>query len=93
MRLGTGCPAIADTIALTKGTLALGIITRCFCRRTYFAGVSPEGIEDAFAATLDGIGDDRLSACLYHIPQVCGVGVPAEVLGRLRAATARWCPA
>ena len=24
-------------------------------------------------------------SCLYHIPQVCGVGVPAAVLGRLRA--------
>jgi 4-hydroxy-tetrahydrodipicolinate synthase len=31
------------------------------------------------------VADDRLSACLYHIPQVSGVGVPAVVLGRLRA--------
>ncbi len=26
-----------------------------------------------------------MRACLYHIPQVCGVGVPPEVLGRLRS--------
>ena len=51
----------------------------------YFSGVSARGIEDAFAAVLDGVADARLSVCLYHIPQVCGVPVPAAVLGRLRA--------
>lgn len=83
--MGTGCPAIADTVALTKGMLALGITRTLLLPPYYFAGVSPEGIEDAFAAVLDGVADTRLSACLYHIPQVCGVGVPAAVLGRLRA--------
>ena len=33
----------------------------------------------------DAVADPRLSACLYHIPQVSGVPVPAAVLGRLRA--------
>lgn len=84
LALGTGCPAIADTVALTKGMLALGITRTLLLPPYYFAGVSPEGIEDAFAAVLDGVADSRLSACLYHIPQVCGVPVPAQVLGRLR---------
>jgi 4-hydroxy-tetrahydrodipicolinate synthase len=85
LALGTGCPGIADTVALTKGMLALGITRTLLLPPYYFAGVSPEGIEDAFAAVLDGVADARLSACLYHIPQVCGVPVPAQVLGRLRA--------
>jgi 4-hydroxy-tetrahydrodipicolinate synthase len=51
----------------------------------YFAGAPDEGIEDAFAEVIEGVADDRLSACLYHIPQVSGVGVPATVLGRLQA--------
>ena len=85
LALGTGCPAIVDTIALTKGMLALGITRALLLPPYYFAGVSPEGIEDAFAAVLDGVADARLSACLYHIPQVCGVPVPAVVLARLRA--------
>ncbi|HEY2618231.1 MAG TPA: dihydrodipicolinate synthase family protein [Acetobacteraceae bacterium] len=85
LALGTGCPAIVDTVTLTKSMLGLGI-TRCLLLPPYyFAGVSPEGIEDAFAAVLDRVADARLSACLYHIPQVCGVPVPAAVLGRLRA--------
>ena len=85
LALGTGCPAIADTVALTKGMLALGITRTLLLPPYYFADVTPEGIEDAFAAVLDGVADARLSACLYHIPQVCGVPVPAQVLGRLRA--------
>jgi 4-hydroxy-tetrahydrodipicolinate synthase len=85
LALGTGCPAIADTIALTSGMLALGITRALLLPPYYFAGVSAEGIEDAFAAVLDGVADARLSACLYHIPQVCGVPVPAVVLARLRA--------
>jgi 4-hydroxy-tetrahydrodipicolinate synthase len=85
LALGTGCPAIADTIALTKGMLGLGITRTLLLPPYYFAGVSPEGIEDAYAAILDGVADARLSACLYHIPQVCGVPVPPLVLGRLRA--------
>jgi 4-hydroxy-tetrahydrodipicolinate synthase len=85
LALGTGCPAIADTVTLTKSMLGLGI-TRCLLLPPYyFAGVSAEGIEDAFSAVLDRVADTRLSACLYHIPQVCGVPVPAAVLGRLRA--------
>jgi 4-hydroxy-tetrahydrodipicolinate synthase len=83
--MGTGCPAIADTVALTQGMLALGITRTLLLPPYYFAGVSAEGIEDAYAAVLDAVADARLSACLYHIPQVCGVGVPAAVLGRLRA--------
>jgi 4-hydroxy-tetrahydrodipicolinate synthase len=85
LALGTGCPAIADTVALTKAMLGLGITRTLLLPPYYFAGVSPEGIEDAYAAVLDGVADPRLSACLYHIPQVCGVPVPAAVLGRLRA--------
>jgi 4-hydroxy-tetrahydrodipicolinate synthase len=84
LALGTGCPAIVDTVALTRAMLGLGIARSLLLPPYYFAGVSPEGIEDAFAAVLDGVGDARLSACLYHIPQVCGVPVPAPVLGRLR---------
>jgi 4-hydroxy-tetrahydrodipicolinate synthase len=85
LALGTGCPAIADTVTLTRAVLGLGITRTLLLPPYYFAGVSPEGIEDAFAAVLDGVADARLSACLYHIPQVCGVPVPASVLGRLRA--------
>jgi len=85
LALGTGCPAVIDTIAMTKASLSLGIAGALILPPFYFASVPDQGIEDAFAEVIDGVADDRLSACLYHIPQVSGVGVPASVLGRLRA--------
>jgi len=85
LALGTGCPAIADAVTLTKATVGLGITRTLLLPPYYFAGVTADGIEDAFAAVLDGVADARLSACLYHIPQVCGVPVPPSVLARLRS--------
>ena len=41
--LGTGCPAIADTVALTKGMLGLGITRTLLLPPYYFAGVSARG--------------------------------------------------
>lgn len=84
LALGTGCPAVVDTIAMTKASLGLGITRAMILPPFYFAGAPDDGIEDAFAEVIDSVADDRLSACLYHIPQVSGVGVPASVLGRLR---------
>lgn len=84
LALGTGCPAVVDTISMTKAMLALGISRAMILPPFYFAGAPDDGIEDAFTAIIEGVRDERLSACLYHIPQVSGVGVPAAVLGRLR---------
>ena len=66
LALGTGSPAIPDTVTLTKGMLALGITRSLLLPPFYFAGVSPQGIEDAFAAVFDAVADPRLSACLYQ---------------------------
>jgi 4-hydroxy-tetrahydrodipicolinate synthase len=84
LALATGCPAVVDTIAMTKASLALGITQALLVPPFYFAGAPDQGIEDAFAEVIDSVADNRLSACLYHIPQVSGVGVPASVLERLR---------
>jgi 4-hydroxy-tetrahydrodipicolinate synthase len=81
---GTGCPAISDTVAQTKDALALGLSHVLVLPPYYFRNVTEQGLEDAFAAVIDGVGSDKLRATLYHIPQVSGVPVPAAALGRLR---------
>jgi 4-hydroxy-tetrahydrodipicolinate synthase len=85
LALGTGCSAVVDTVAMTRASLGLGVTRAMILPPFYFAGAPDAGIEDAFTAVIEGVADARLSACLYHIPQVSGVGVPAAVLGRLRA--------
>ena len=83
--LGSGCPAVTDSIALTHSALALGLRHVLLLPPYFYRDATAEGIEDAFAAILDGVGDDRLRATLYHIPQTSGVGVPPSVAARLRA--------
>jgi hypothetical protein len=82
--LGTGCPAITDTIALTRGALALGLHHVLILPPYFYRDVDAQGIEDAFAAIIDGVGDSRLRTTLYSIPQVSGVGVPPLVAANLR---------
>jgi 4-hydroxy-tetrahydrodipicolinate synthase len=82
--LGGGFPAITDAIALAQAALGLGL-THVLMLPPYFdRGVTPDGIEDAFAAVIDGVADHRLRVTLYNIPQVSGVAVPASVAANLR---------
>jgi 4-hydroxy-tetrahydrodipicolinate synthase len=83
--LGTGCPAIPDTIALTREAMALGLTHALILPPYFFRDAPDAGLEDAFDAIVHGVGSDRLRATLYHIPQVSGVAIPPAVLGRLRA--------
>jgi 4-hydroxy-tetrahydrodipicolinate synthase len=82
--LGGGFPAITDAVALARSALGLGL-THVLMLPPYFdRGVTPEGLEDAFAAIIDGVADARLRVTLYNIPQVSGVAVPASVAASLR---------
>ncbi|WBL78429.1 dihydrodipicolinate synthase family protein [Bradyrhizobium xenonodulans] len=82
--IGGGFPAITDSIALTRAMLGLGLRHVLYLPPYFDRNVSPEGIEDAFAAIIDGVADDRLRASLYHIPQVSGVAIPTAVAANLR---------
>jgi len=82
--IGGGFPAITDSIALTRSVLSLGLNHVLILPPYFDRAVTPDGIEDAFAAIFDAVADDRLRATLYHIPQVSGVAVPAKVAANLR---------
>jgi 4-hydroxy-tetrahydrodipicolinate synthase len=82
--LGGGFPAISDAIALTRAVLGLGLRHVLFLPPYFDRNVTPAGIEDAFAAIIDRVADDRLRAVLYHIPQISGVAIPTTVAANLR---------
>jgi len=82
--IGGGFPAISDSIALTRAALGLGLRHVLILPPYFDRSVTPEGIEDAFAAIIDGAADDRLRAYLYHIPQISGVAIPTSVAASLR---------
>jgi 4-hydroxy-tetrahydrodipicolinate synthase len=82
--LGGGFPAITDAVALARSALGLGLKHVLMLPPYFDRGVAPEGLEDAFAAIIDAVADDRLRVTLYNIPQVSGVAVPASVAANLR---------
>lgn len=82
--IGGGFPAITDSIALTRVVLGLGLRHVLLLPPYFDRNITPEGIEHAFAAIIDGVADDRLRASLYHIPQVSGVAIPTTVAASLR---------
>ena len=82
--VGGGFPAISDSIALTRAALGLGLRHVLILPPYFDRSVTAEGIEDAFAAIIDGATDDRLRAYLYHIPQISGIAIPTTVAANLR---------
>jgi 4-hydroxy-tetrahydrodipicolinate synthase len=83
---GTGCPAIPDTIELTRHALSLGVERVVMLPPYYYKGVSTEGLFAAYAKVIDAVADSRLRVMLYHIPQMSGVPITPELIGRLRQA-------
>lgn len=83
--LGTGMPAIPDAVALTKAALSLGLAHALVLPPYFYRDATETGLVDAFASYLDGVGDDRLRATLYHIPQTSGVALPPAAVATLRA--------
>jgi 4-hydroxy-tetrahydrodipicolinate synthase len=82
---GTGCANLTDTIELTRAVFDLGIDAALALPAFFYKGVGSAGIADYFEHLIEAAvpGDGRL--LVYHIPQVSGVGIPAESLTRLMA--------
>lgn len=80
---GTGVSAGPETVALTKHALANGISRVVMLPPFYYKGVSDDGLFDAYARVIEGVGDSRLQVILYHIPQMSAVPLSYALIGRL----------
>jgi 4-hydroxy-tetrahydrodipicolinate synthase len=84
--VSTSCAAVADTLALTRHAVALGVHGCLVLPPFFFKGVSDEGILNAYIQVIEGVGHSNWRLYLYHIPQVIGVhlthGVIAELVKR-----------
>jgi 4-hydroxy-tetrahydrodipicolinate synthase len=84
--MGTGCPALSDTVELTKHSVKVGCPAALVLPPFYFKGPSDEGLFRFFASLIDQVNDPRLRVLLYHIPQLSAVGFSYELVAKLRAA-------
>lgn len=82
---GTGLTALSDTARLSTACLEAGCAGVMVLPPFYFKDVPDDGLYAYFAKLIEMIGRDDLKIYLYHIPQVAGVGIPVDVVRRLRA--------
>jgi 4-hydroxy-tetrahydrodipicolinate synthase len=86
---GTGCPALTDTIRLSRKATRAGCAGVLMLPPFYYKNLTEEGLYRSFAQAVDGVADPRLRVYLYHIPQVSHVAIPLRVIERLLKAYPR----
>jgi 4-hydroxy-tetrahydrodipicolinate synthase len=82
---GTGCANLTDTQALTRAAFDAGADAALVLPAFYFKGVSAAGLAAYFEAILQSAVPTDGRLLVYHIPQVSGIGIPAETVATLRA--------
>ena len=80
LMIGTGTCAEPDTLRLSQAALAAGVKTVLMLPPFYYKGITDEGLANAFARIIDGIGDDDLKVVLYHFPKMTGVPITAGAI-------------
>jgi 4-hydroxy-tetrahydrodipicolinate synthase len=81
--VSVSCAAVPDTVALVRHAQDVGAWGVLLMPPFFFKGVSDEGIVDSYRQVLDAAADRPLRVVLYHIPQVCAVGLSHAVIGEL----------
>lgn len=80
---GTGLTAVADTVALTRHAVDLGVSAVMLLPPYYFKGVSDDGLYRYIAQLIEQVADSRLRIILYHIPKFAGVGFSPALTRKL----------
>ncbi len=83
MILGVGCCARADTVALARHALSLGVTRLLMLPPFFYKNVPDEGLVRAYAEVIEALADPRLELLFYHFPQITGVPIPQAVIARL----------
>lgn len=80
---GTGCCAVADTVALSRRALEIGAGGVLVLPPFYYKNVRDEGLFAAYSEVVERVGDARLRVYLYHFPQMSGVPLSQALIARL----------
>jgi len=84
--VGTGCPALTDTVRLTKHAVEAGCAGALVVPPYYFKEPSEDGVFASYAEVIERTGAERLRLFLYHFPRLSAVPITAGLVERLLAA-------
>jgi 4-hydroxy-tetrahydrodipicolinate synthase len=82
--VGAGLPDLPGTIHLTRHAIDLGCAAVMVLPPFYYKNPPAEGLFIYYADLIERVGSHRLKIVLYHIPQVAGVGLSVDLVGRLQ---------
>jgi 4-hydroxy-tetrahydrodipicolinate synthase len=82
--VGTGVPALEETVRLTRVACELGFTGALVLPPFYYPDVRDDGLVAYIDALIERVDHPRLVIYLYHIPQNTKVPWPLEVVARLR---------
>jgi 4-hydroxy-tetrahydrodipicolinate synthase len=86
LMVGTGTPALAETIELTRLAASTGFDAALVLPPFYYVTVSEDGLFEYFALLMDAVSDTDLGMYLYNFPQMTGITFSVELIERLLAA-------
>ncbi|MGR3312592.1 MAG: dihydrodipicolinate synthase family protein [Roseovarius indicus] len=86
MMPGTGLCNMEETARLCRHAVELGCAAVMTLPPFFFVNAGDEGLYRYFSGLIESVGSDRLKVCLYHIPQMAGIGISPGLAARLNAA-------
>ena len=81
--VGVGCAAMPDTVALARHANDHGVAATLMLPPFYYKDVTDDGLADAFGWIFGQL--PSMKVLLYNFPRVAGVGIGADLAGRLQA--------
>ncbi len=83
---GTGLCSLEETTALCRHAVDLGCAAAMVLPPFFHVAASDEGLYAYFSRLIEAVASDALRVCLYHIPQMAGIGISPALAARLNAA-------
>ncbi len=86
MMPGTGLCSFEETLTLCRHAVDLGCAAVMTLPPFFFVNASDEGLYRYFSELIEATGSEALKICLYHIPQMAGIGISPALAARLNVA-------
>ncbi len=81
--VGTGSCALTDSVRLTKRVLDAGGRDVLVLPPFYYKKVTEDGLFASFSEVIQRVGDARLRLYIYQFPQMTGLDLSLDLIGRL----------
>lgn len=83
---GTGLCSLEETRTLSRHAVDLGCAAVMVLPPFFHVTAGDEGLYRYFSRLIEAVASDALRICLYHIPQMAGIGISPALAARLNAA-------